>query len=190
MLDVPSDDVIEDPAVVDTNYTKGLFKDNVYVNDYAGLKINVPGNLNHFAESYEEKQERIEGITDEDDIIREKSRVMDACFANAKEAVYIFYANTDIGFPGVEDISEEYVLESYKEWEEGLFKKEGKETSWEDSKKVKLGKDEVTRKVVHYDESSFDCLYAKKLDDKLMCWIYITTCLPERTPEYYEALFD
>ena len=190
VLDVPAEDVIEDPAVVDTNYTKGLFKDNVYVNDYAGLRINVPGNLNHFAESYEEKQERIEEITDEDDIIREKSRVMDACFANAKEAVYIFYANTDIGFPGVEDISEEYVLESYKEWEEGLFKKEGKETSWEGSKKVKLGKGEFTRKIVHYDESSFDCLYAKKLDDKLMCWIYITTCLPERTPEYYEALFD
>ena len=30
----------------------------------------------------------------------------------------------------------------------------------------------------------------KKLDDDLMCWVYVTTSDPERTPEYYEKLFS
>jgi beta-glucosidase len=30
----------------------------------------------------------------------------------------------------------------------------------------------------------------KKLDEDLMCWIYITTSNPDVNPEYYEALFE
>jgi beta-glucosidase len=43
--------------------------------------------------------------------------------------------------------------------------------------------------VCRYNETAFDCLYLKKLDDDLMCGIYVTTAEPARTPEYYEKLF-
>ncbi len=188
VLDTPSDGMV-DPAVEGTNYTKGLFKDNVYVNDYAGVKINVPGNLKHFTSTYEEKEEYISKLTDENEILLEKSIVMDSCFANAKEAVYVYYVNTKIAFPDV-DVTEENVLEFYKSWANALISAKGGNATWEESKKVKLGKDEFTRIMVRYNDSAFDCIYAKKLDDTLMCGIYVTTGMADRTPEYYEALFD
>ena len=40
------------------------------------------------------------------------------------------------------------------------------------------------------DESGFDSFYVMKLDDVLMCGVYVSTSLADKTPEYYEALFD
>ncbi len=190
VLDTASEEMSEDPTFEGTKYTKGLFKDNVYVNDYARVKIIVPGDLNYFSETYEDKEARIEGLTDKEDILREKSMLMDACFANDKEAIYVYYINTKEGFPNIDNATEEEVLNYYKKWEDSMLSANNKKGKWEKSKTVKLGKDNVTRIGVHIDESSFDYLYMKKLDDNLMCGIFVTTCLPERTPEYYEALFD
>ncbi|WP_303804222.1 glycoside hydrolase family 3 C-terminal domain-containing protein, partial [Ruminococcus flavefaciens] len=188
ILDPPTK-VEPDPAIAGTNYTPGLFKDGVYVNDYAKIKINVPGNLNYFPYTLEEKEEDIAALTDEEDIIRETSRTIDGVFANAKETVDVIYVNTKLAFPDAENVTVEMILDDYKAWIEKFFISDDAECEWKERIKVKLGEEEFTRDLVYYDENCFDAIYMKKLDDDLMCWIYTSTCLPERTPEYYEALF-
>jgi beta-glucosidase len=189
ILDPPT--VVEpDPAIEGTNYTAGLFKDGVYVNDYAKIKINVPGNLNYFPYTLEEKEEDIAALTDEEDIIRETSRTIDGVFANAKETVDVIYVNTNLAFPDAENVTVEMILDDYKAWIEKFFISDDSEYEWKERTKVKLGAEEFTRDLVFYDETCFDAIYMKKLDDDLMCWVYVSTCLPERTPEYYESLFE
>ena len=189
ILDPPT--VVEpDPAIAGTNYTPGLFKDGVYVNDYAKIKINVPGNLNYFPYTLEEKEEDIAALTDEEDIIRETSRTIDGVFANAKETVDVIYVNTKLAFPDAENVTVEMILDDYKAWIEKFFISDDSEYDWKERTNVKLGAEEFTRDLVFYDQTCFDAIYMKKLDDDLMCWVYVSTCLPDRTPEYYEALFS
>ena len=189
--DSPTEAVL-DPALKGTHYTAGLFKDGVYVNDYAGLKMNVPGSLQSYpVTTPEEKEAAIAALTDETDIARERSRVMDACFADQNEAVMVFFVNTKIGFPDTADVTEESAFESYKAWIDGQIKAGGVTAEWGESEKVRLGNGEFLREAVYYNGGkAFDCFYIKKLDDDLICGIYVTTSEQGRTPGYYEALFS
>ena len=191
ILDPPTVAVL-DPALEGTNYKAGLFKDGVYVNEYANVKINVPGNLNYFPNDTdpEDKKAYIAELTDEEEIRRERSQVMEADFANSKEAVMISFVNTKIGFPDSADVTAEDVMDYCKEWIDGQITSDGDNADWKERKKVKLGSEEFSRDVVYYwDGKAFDCFYMRKLDDDLVCWIYVTTSEQGRTPEYYEALF-
>ena len=185
VLDTASESAADDPASECTKYTKGMFKDGVYVNDYAGIKLNVPGNLMYETVGYDEKKEWIDAETSEKEALLLKSQIYDAIFANSTEGVFVFFVNTNIILPDVKDVTEDYALDYCREWINGKLKVE-----WQERKKVKLGEQEFTRDVSTYDEHSFDCFYMKKLDDDLMCWVYVTTSDPERTPEYYEKLFS
>lgn len=185
VLDTASESTADDPAAEGTKYTKGMFKDGVYVNDYAGIKLNVPGNLMYETVGYDEKKEWIDAETSEKEALLLKSQIYDAIFANSTEGVFVFFVNTNIILPDVKDVTEDYALDYCREWINGKLKVE-----WQERKKVKLGEQEFTRDVSTYDEHSFDCFYMKKLDDDLMCWVYVTTSDPERTPEYYEKLFS
>ncbi len=191
---VPDDPTaaVPDPAVAGTHYTAGLFKDGVYVNDYAGLKINVPGSLQSFpTTTQEEKEASIAALTNEADIARERSQVMDACFANQKEALMVFFINTGIGFPDTAEVTEDMAFDSYKEWIDGQIRANGVKAEWKGREKVKLGNGEFLKEAVYYNGgAAFDCFYLKKLDDDLICGIYVTTSEQDRTPEYYEALFS
>ena len=184
VLDASSGNDAQDPAIKDTKYTKGLFKDGVYVNDYAKIKMNIPGGMQAFPLETGTKEERIAKLTDEKDIRREKSLIYDAQFGNPKEGVFIIFINTKIGFPDNAAVTEENVLDYFKTWISSQAK-----TRWQERKKVSLGKQEFYRDVCSYNETSFDCLYTRKLDDDLMCGIYVRTNDPDRTPEYYEKLF-
>ena len=183
ILDPPTV-VPEDPAIEGTNYTAGLFKDGVYVNDYAKITLNVPGDLQYYKPDPDEKEEYIAELTDEKEIIREKSRVPDAYFTNAREAIMIFYVNTKIAFPDKTNVTVDDVLDEYRDWINGLD-----DVEWDERANVKLGEEEFLRDRDFCDGAPVDCSYVKKLDDELMCWIYVTTTVPDRTPEYYEALF-
>ncbi|MCR5480655.1 MAG: hypothetical protein K6F27_12465 [Ruminococcus sp.] len=184
VLDTSSGNDAQDPAIKDTKYTKGGFKDGVYVNDYAKIKMNIPGGMQAFPLETGTKEERIAQLTDEKDISREKSLIYDAQFGNPKEGVFIIFINTKIGFPGNANVTEENVLDYFKTWIRSQAK-----TRWQERKKVSLGKQEFYRDVCRYNETSIDCLYTRKLDDDLMCGIYVRTNDPDRTPEYYEKLF-
>ena len=183
ILDPPTVAAV-DPAIEGTNYTIGLFKDGVYVNDYAKLKMNVPGDMTYDTVDYEEKQEWLEEETNEMYAKLLESQVYDACFGNAKEGLYVFFVNTNILLPDVDDVTEDYALDYCREWIDGIDNVE-----WQEREKVMLGGEEFSRDVCHGDHG-FDCFYMKKLDDDLICWVYVTTGLSDRTPEYYEALFD
>ena len=192
ILDPPTEFKL-DPALEGTNYKAGLFKDGVYVNEYANIKINVPGNLNYLPNDTdpEEKEAYIAELTDEEEIRRERSQVNEICFANGKEAVMVFYVNTKIGFPDSADATAEDVMDYCKEWVDGQITNDGDKADWNERKKVKLGSEEFSRDVVYYwDGKAFDCFYMRKIDDDLVCWIYVTTSENGRTPEYYEALFS
>ena len=185
LLDTTAETDTQGPAAEGTKYTKGLFKDGVYVNDYAKIKINIPGNMQYFPIDSGTKEDRISQLTDEKDIAREKSQIYDAQFGNQKEGVFIVFINTRVAFPDSASVTEDNVLDSYKQW----ISAQAQGAQWQERKKVSLGGQEFTRDVCRYNETAFDCLYLKKLDDDLMCGIYVTTAEPARTPEYYEKLF-
>ena len=180
-----------DPATVGTNYTVGLFKDGVYVNDYAKITLNVPGNLKNYPIDTEQKKEYIAQLTDEEEIRREMAQISDAQFGSAKEAIMVFFVNTKIGFPDSPEVSAEDVLDYCKNWVDEQITNDGDKGDWKKREKVKLGNEEYYRDVVYYwDGKAFDSFYMKKLDDDLICFIYTTTSEQGRTPEYYEALFS
>ncbi len=183
VLDTPSA-AAADPAAEGTKYTVGLYKDGVYVNDYANLKLNVPGDLIYYTVDYDEKQEWIEEETNEKYKKLLESQVYDAYFADANEAIFVFFVNTNILFPDTENVTEDQALDYCRDWinELGDFE-------WDERTSVKLGEEEYLRDVCH-SSIGFDCYYIRKLDDDLICWIYATTNISERTPEYYEALFE
>ena len=184
ILDPPT--VVEpDPAIEGTNYTAGLFKDGVYVSQYAGIKLNAPSGLIYYTVDYDEKKEWIEEETNEMYAKILESQVYDACFANAKEAIFVFFVNTNILLPDVEDVTEDQCLDYCREWIEGIL-----DVEWQERADVKLGNQEFSRDVCTYDENSSDYYYMKKIDNDMMCWIYVTTSESDRTPEYYESLFE
>ena len=184
ILDPPT--VVEpDPAIEGTNYTAGLFKDGVYVSQYAGIKLNAPSGLIYYTVDYDEKKEWIEEETNEMYAKILESQVYDACFANAKEAIFVFFVNTNILLPDVEDVTEDQCLDYCREWIDGIL-----DVEWQERADVKLGNQEFSRDVCTYDENSSDYYYMKKIDNDMMCWIYVTTSEQGRTPEYYESLFE
>ena len=184
ILDPPT--VVEpDPAIEGTNYTAGLFKDGVYVSQYAGIKLNAPSGLIYYTVDYDEKKEWIEEETNEMYAKILESQVYDACFANAKEAIFVFFVNTNILFPDVEDVTEDQCLDYCREWIDGIL-----DVEWQERADVKLGNQEFSRDVCTYDENSSDYYYMKKIDNDMMCWVYVTTSEQGRTPEYYESLFE
>ncbi len=183
ILDPPTE-VAPDPAIEGTNYKAGLYKDGVYVNEYAGIKLNVPGDLMYDKVDYDEKQEWIEEETNEKYAKLLESQVYDACFGSAKESIFVFFVNTNMLFPDVEDVTEDQALDYCRDWIDGINNVE-----WQEREKVMIGGEEFSRDVCHSDYGD-ECFYMKKIDDDLMCWIYVTTSDPERTPEYYESLFE
>ena len=66
--------------------------------------------------------------------------------------------------------------------------------TFESTEKVKLGGEEYVRLSVKYAYSygaeEYIYNYAKKLDDNLMCIIHISNSDTDKTPEYFEKMFD
>ena len=195
ILDPPT--VVEpDPAIEGTNYTAGLFKDGVYVNEYAGIKLNVPDNHNYFPTDPDEKEEYIASLTDETEIAVEKATITDACFGNPKEGIHIFFYNThmllDALKPDNGEITEEDALDYYREYIAALSKKQGFQVDYKERKKVTIGDHEYLRDIAYYDgdENSYEAFCMRKIDDDLMLFLHYTSNDHEKTPEYYESLFE
>ncbi|WP_295094478.1 glycoside hydrolase family 3 protein [Ruminococcus sp.] len=186
----------EDPATEGTNYTRGLFKDGVYVNEYAGIKLNVPGNLNYFPPNPEDKEELIAEFTDENDIAIEKSRITEADFGNPQEDIGISFFNVNIFkpvlFPDKEEVTEDDLLDYFKDRSSRFCEEHGMTIDYKERKNVTIGGQEYVREIAYYDgkETNYEALCIRKLDDDLLYWIYYTSSEPDKTPEYYESLFE
>lgn len=188
-----SEDNYVDPASSDTNFTKGSFKDGLYVNEYANLRMKVPDTLYSYSSSIlaEDKEKFLAGLTEEADITREKARIWDAQFASPQENVSISFINTKLAFPDSSDVSAEDVLDVYKDFIDKTVIASGGDVKWIEKEKTTLGKEEFTRNVAYYggDETNYEAIYTRKLDDSLVCWIHFASNDPDRPASYYEKLF-
>lgn len=174
-----------------TNYTKGLFKDGVYVNDYANIRINIPGNVNKMPDSMaaDSKEEFIANLTDERDITRESGRIWDADFGSMNESIMIHFFNTKVAFPDSDNVTPDDILDSYKDFITRLSKEQNFQADFSERTKITLGGEEYVKQVFTYgSEIDYEAFYMRKLDDDLICWIYFSSNDPEKTPEYYEAM--
>ena len=195
ILDPPTV-IPEDPAIEGTNYKAGLYKDGVYVNEYAGIKLNVPKNLNYFPVQPEEKEEYIAELTDETEIAVETATVTDTIFANPTESIGVFFINTKmllpVLFPDKDEITEEDALDYYRAYIANVAEKQNFEFDYKDRKKVTIAGKEYLRDVAFYDgaETNYEAFTMRKIDDDIMCFLHYTSNEPEKTPEYYESLFE
>ncbi len=193
--DDPSETAV-DPAAEGTGYTAGQFKDGVYINEYAKIKLHVPGNLNYLPTDPNEKEEAIASLTDEKQIAVEKARITDVVFGNPNEIISIYFLNTHIAlpvvFPGKDELTEEDIIAYSREYLAARAKALGFRFDYKDSTKVNISGNEYLREIVYYNgiESTYEALCIRKLDDDMLCLIYYSSNDPEKTPEYYESLFD
>ena len=189
-----SDDEIDPMA--GTNYTKGLFKDGVYVNEYAGIKMSVPGDYSEASASDIKLSEdlAVSMAPDEKTKVIETARIMDDAFWSGGEFISIFFLNTKLGVPDDSDYTEEDYYNYQKEIYENLGSDAGGTYTLEAPENVKLGGEEYVRNIIKFtysyggEEYTYD--YVKKIDDNLMCIISISNSDAEKTPEFFEALFS
>ncbi|MBR5088301.1 MAG: glycoside hydrolase family 3 protein, partial [Ruminiclostridium sp.] len=185
-----------DPALEGTNYTAGQYKDGVYVNEYAKIKLNVPGNLSFIPTDPYEKEQSLAELTDEAEIALEKAKITDAVFGNLTELIGVYFVNTDIAysviFPGAEEVTEDDILDAYRAYTEGFAGKQGIRVDYKDRETVTVGGREYLRDVAYYNgnESTYEAMCIRKLDDQLLCCIYYSSGNPDKTPEYYDSLFE
>lgn len=181
-----------DTAAEGTNYTKGEFKEGYYLNEYAKLKMKLPSDALPSPEAQIEwrKNSTVSAMTDEKDITREKARIWDAVISNDDEFICISFVNIKSAFPDIADVTEDVMLDQYKDTVNKTLSANGGSAQWEDRTKVKLGGEEFTRDVILYSSASHEYLYVRKLGDDLLCFLDIAVIDDKKTPDYYEAMFE
>ena len=175
-----------------TDFQRGLFKDGVYVNSFADLVINIPGELKFIDESeyMMMRQGYIDSITDEKEKAVETSLLSDAYFMGDDEGVSVDFLNTKLLESYDDDINEEDCLDYWKEIM--ISNLEGLDLTYSDREKVSLCGHEYLRQIaeitdgVHGVQTVFK--YVRKIDDSVMAIIEITTMTDKKASEY-EALF-
>lgn len=189
-----SDDEIDPMA--GTAYTKGMFKDGVYVNEYAGIKMSVPGDYSEATASDIQLSESmaLSNCTTEKERTQELATIMDDAFWSGGEFISIFFLNTKLGVPDDSDYTEEDYYNYQKEIYENLGSDAGGTYTLEAPENVKLGGEEYVRIIIKFTYSyggeEYTYGYVKKIDDNLMCIISISNSDAEKTPEFFEALFS
>ncbi len=194
VLDTPTEIEEVDP-MEGTNYTKGLFKDGVYVNDYAGIKISIPEDCAQASESElsMNKNGFLSECTEDKDHIRESATVYDNMFMGESAYILVSFLNIESGIPDDIDYNEDKLLNDYQDLYTKLAERDGVELAYNERENVTLnGKEYLmdSREVSFNGIKQIDYFYARKLDDNLMCIIEISTIDEDKSPEYFEAMFD
>lgn len=192
--DKPAEDTpVQDP-MAGTNYTKGLFKDGDYVNDYADIQVSIPSNLHMVSEDElnSDKKQNLAEIADEDDKRVESATTWDAWFVDSGNGFSFNFINLDQAFPDDPDFSEEDFLDYYMKRELTNLSQYNIKVDDKGRSKVKLGDQEyVSQYVILSQEGGSEqkvCGYARKLDDKLMVVVEIYY-FSDKDPAEYEKLF-
>ncbi len=189
-MDEDNDDTHED-VVKGTNYTQGLFKDGVYFNSYAGLKMKVPSNLTQARERDQvlAMKNLISQCDTEEEIVRESSKKLDCSFISTDETIDIKFMNTKMAVPKDSNYTATEYLDDFKDFLTKLSDRIGVPQEYDSREKVVLGGKEYIREVVR--ASSFNqyfYFYVWKIDDDLMLVIEIVG-VSDKTPEDYERMF-
>ena len=183
-----------DDPLAGTRYTKGTFKDGVYVNEYAKLRLNVPKANTPLteAELLQMMNSSISDARDKKDKTRLSAERYDASFWDGMNsiAIEIRFLNTKLGVPGDADHTEDECLDFLVDFNRNGIEKMGGTQTENERTKVKLGGQEFTRAyiVTDYYGKMNSYVYARKLDDSLMCIINISMP-PEKNIADYEKLF-
>ena len=123
-----------------------------------------------------------------------EAEIMDDAFWCGSEFISIFFINTELAFPDDSDFTVEDYFDYYRKKYGDSDSEVGGTMTFESTEKVKLGGEEYVRLSVKYAYSygaeEYTYNYAKKLDDNLMCIIHISNSDTDKTPEYFEKMFD
>ena len=177
-----------------TKYTKGLFKDGVYVNDYAGITAKIPGEWKQMPENEmtESKSYKLSKCTTAKDKNRENASFYDAVFADSMRGIEFRFVNTKLAAPDDPAYDENKYLDDYGSYEQGIWK--GLPVTVEHKERVKVvisGKEYVrdTFTLTGNEGTQTVCTYARKLDDNLMSIIEIYW-FGKKTAEENEKIFE
>ena len=184
----------EDP-MTGTRYTKGTFNDGIYVNEYAKIKLNVPKANSPLTEADLRQMEN----TNVSDAKNKKDKALlsaekwDASFWDGANsiAIEIKFINTKLGVPSDPDFTEDEYLDAYVAYNTACITEMGGTQVEKERVKVKLGGQEFVRSfnVIDYYGPMNCYLYARKLDDNIMCCISISMPTDKKIADY-EKLFE
>lgn len=187
---------LPDP-MIGTNYTKGVWENGCYTNEYAEIKLKL-------SDEYEQVDEEmlnnsVPGIladcTGEKDKNREAATKWD-CFVYSMDTdihdnISIMYVNTELAAADTADYTEDNYLDDRM-----IYNEHTEADGWTvgERKTVLLGGKEYVRQIVSGKDSfsslnETDFLYARKIDDNLMVIIEIYAFYDNASPEDYEKRF-
>lgn len=177
-----------------TNYTKGVFEDGVYTNEYAELKVNIPEEMEPIPDEdlVNSQNEFIMEITDTRDKAREAATVSDATFWANGTSINFYFLNSKLGVTDDPDYTAEEYMEDYMDFNVSINAENGVTVTVSDPETVIVGGKEYirTRSVYEYNGAQVGEIYTyiRKLDDDLLLEFDIggTLSMPI---EDYEKLF-
>ena len=190
-LPLPEFDV-ENP-MEGTNYTKGVFADGIYTNEYAGLKMNIPDG---FVEIGDEDREEmfmyaVNSTPEGEDRNRLLATEYDAGFWSNGETIHIYFLNTWLGSSSGRNYTEEAYLNDYLEYYIPGLERDGLSVTRNDIVKVTLGGKEYSCAELVMEANGQEVhlyLYVRKLDDNLMVMIEADS-MSDKRADYYEKIF-
>lgn len=186
----------DDSIMINTAYTKGVFEDNTYTNEYAGLRFKLPEEFyrmpkDNIAQAH---QNEISDFTEERDKSIEKATNWEYVFMSPDgDFIQINYINTKLAVPDEPNFNED----DYLKWNEDigwLALWYRKPQFYNDRVKVNICGKEYLRThfiIDDYGEIGDYYFYARRLDESLMCTIELHLWAHHNgmTVEDYENLF-
>ena len=192
--DPPSETGGFDEIAEGTKYTKGVFENGVYTNEYAGIRANIPGGFSQVRDSvlYEAALGSVEASGSEEEMMFNSSVIWDNAFDNNMNMMITFkFVNTGIGFPDNTGCTENEYLDFCRSMDTAWDEMAGLTHTYEDRAAVNLSGNEYIRESYNlsFEDMSYDfCYYVRRLDDDLMCVIEVQTAgvSPSSCEEWFE----
>ena len=193
--DPVSEDEGFDAIAEGTNYTKGVFENGVYSNEYAGITADIPDDFSMINEVYLSiiAENTIEGSSTEEEMIYNSAVIWDDIFENGFDAAVTYkFVNTAMGFPDDPQCTEEEYLDYIKVFDTYWDEEAGITHVYKDRAKVVLGGKEYIREEYTIsageEYSEVIAYYVRRLDDNLICVIEVETDVD--SSEFIETWFN
>lgn len=175
-----------------TDFAPGLFKDNVYVNEFAGIVLNVPGDFSSEDVDMINQQMAADNEYEQNETVRDlySAVILDAYLDNETTSVQIMFFNANMYIDP--SITAEDILSIDNELTESTISEAGFEYTYSGTETVNInGEDYLsdTYTVYAYGMEFHDSNYLREIDDGIFCFIYVSTLDPALTTEAFESWF-
>ena len=184
-----------DNPMAGTNYTKGVFENGVYTNEYAGLRVSIPEELDPIPEEnlVNLQNEAVMETKDTRAKQREAATVYDAGFWANGTSMNFYFLNPTLGVTDDPDYTAEDYMEDYMEFIVTANAENDVVVTVSDPVTVTVGGKEYLRfqAVYEYQGTKVGELYEyfRKLDDDLILQFDIGGTLSMPIDDY-EKLFE